>query len=351
MKRTSKIIVVLAVLVAGSMIASAALIPYFGQIKTTAEVKQAVVIGSPGNWHNYNEPIEYTISEDAPGGETFCYKQWVKNRASIPVVVTFDTNSYNGIETKIYDLAPHELDPITEAHEGYGGGLFDFTEEIIVNTVPYFGWDPLTITKVYHYDCTVEFIIDMPRELGEAPDNFDLVFDANADNDPDWLIHWYFDTSKEPIGTHWAFKDGHDPGGWLGKWGDYQALPSWIQASPDTSPCKTFSIIIDSDKLGNDNGKADDCGLPYRFFLQAPLSDQGYPESWTGEVALITFPEAANPWEDSSDFEQETLGTEVTSITLQPDEKRLFCICYIFDLHIGAGTYVLTTTVDATETS
>ena len=53
MKRTSKIIVVLAVLVAGSMIAGASLLPYFGKITTTATVEQSVKLDSksyPESW-------------------------------------------------------------------------------------------------------------------------------------------------------------------------------------------------------------------------------------------------------------------------------------------------------------
>ena len=62
MKRTNKIIVVLAVLVAGSMIASAALIPYFGKITTTAEVSQSVLLDDK----DWGDPITETL--DATGG-------------------------------------------------------------------------------------------------------------------------------------------------------------------------------------------------------------------------------------------------------------------------------------------
>lgn len=339
---------ILAVLVAGSMIATAALIPYFGQVKTTAEVEQAVVIGEPGDWHNYNVPIEYTIPEAAPGGETFCYKQWIWNRASIPVDVTFTTNTYTGIETKIYDLAPHELDPITEAYKGYGGELFDFTQE----EDGYFGWDPLTITKTYDLECNLVITIVTPEPIDDPPENFGMPFDTDCDGTMDWQIQYHADPQSEDRDFNWAFSPLID-GTYKKDIGapprDWDTLPDWIQAS--TNDMKTFTIKINSDYLGNNNGKADDCGLCYRFGLFMAVGAGHIPGSWSGGTAILVFPDPGFDWFVSDGLEQETLGTEVTGMTLQPDEQRLFCICYTFDLHISPGTYVLTTTVDATETT
>ena len=74
---------VLAVLIAVMFvsIATAAVIPHFGVIRTTATVdNQAVQIGEGENpsivWKSYNEAIEPTIpGGTASPGETYCFKQ------------------------------------------------------------------------------------------------------------------------------------------------------------------------------------------------------------------------------------------------------------------------------------
>lgn len=62
--------------------------------------EQAVEISADGIvWRSYNDPIEYTIPHTSPGGESFCFTQWVRNSASIPVDVTFErTDNSNDID-------------------------------------------------------------------------------------------------------------------------------------------------------------------------------------------------------------------------------------------------------------
>jgi hypothetical protein len=89
MKRTSKIIMVLAVLLVSTTLVSAALLTYFGQVQTTANVQQSVVISDGTGWKNYNEPIvrEFVVT----GGSCKSFNHWIKNRAEVPATVNLET--------------------------------------------------------------------------------------------------------------------------------------------------------------------------------------------------------------------------------------------------------------------
>ena len=60
---------------------------------------------------------------------------------------------------------------------------------------------------------------------------------------------------------------------------------------------------------------------------------------WINENLLGT-------WEDT--YFAVNLWQPTTGFTLLSDEVLQFRICYTFALHIGPGTYILTTTIDAT---
>jgi hypothetical protein len=67
-------------------VASAATISYFGQVKMTATVKQAVLLD--GNDIN-SMPIEETAT--VAGGESFCRYHWLQSQTSVPVSLQFET--------------------------------------------------------------------------------------------------------------------------------------------------------------------------------------------------------------------------------------------------------------------
>jgi len=339
MKRTSKIIVVLAVLIAGSMIAGAVLIPYFGQVETTAEVKQAVVIGSPGNWHNYNEPIEYTISEDAPGGETFCYKQWVKNRASIPVDVSFDTNTYEGITTTYRKAIPYSFAYSQDVNDGTVGQL---------------------VTTVAEDGDWMVWTFDFPVELftGDGNLNVGLIIAKDGEgNGPAYQIH---NNDGADAGYAWGTRLMSPWGptigdGWFG-WhsGDDNTdvtTLSWVEAiGQRNTPWQgivsgdgIMEIRILKSVLGDSFHWAASPTVGSGFFAPAYDVTMQIPAGFNWGTPLVTM--------SIPNYIQAELMTTFTSLTLQPGEQLLFKICYAFDLHIGAGTYVLTTTVDATETT
>ena len=59
--------------------ASAGILPYFGVMNIEAKVDQSVVWDGDGEWHDWDDPIEWTI-EDAVGGCQYCNKTKIWNR-------------------------------------------------------------------------------------------------------------------------------------------------------------------------------------------------------------------------------------------------------------------------------
>ena len=84
---------IFAVLIAGTLIASAGLLSYYGKIETTATITQALTL----NGHSWDTPISYTIS--SPAGSTYTRGPVkMRNYADSPIPVTFGTTQewWNG---------------------------------------------------------------------------------------------------------------------------------------------------------------------------------------------------------------------------------------------------------------
>jgi len=85
---------VFAVLIAGTLIASAGLLTYYGTIETKANVEQSVVLWDGSDWVNYNTPIEKDF--DVTGGSCECFAHSILNRAEVeaPIDITESINAY-----------------------------------------------------------------------------------------------------------------------------------------------------------------------------------------------------------------------------------------------------------------
>lgn len=286
----------LAVLIAAMFIgmASAALIPHFGQIKTTATVsEQAVQIGTFTDtivWKSYNDAIEYTIPHSSPGGEPFWYCQWVRNSASIPVDVTFTNNDPAGITTTYYK----DSDPLYTYSQDWGevGVTVEDTGD---------GW----ITWTYTY----------PEEYTH-PDAPQISVAINYPNG--FVIHT---------------ADGHQGPGWYYTIDGGATVPlnlDWVKVSP---------------LKGTNPG-----GGVNTMFVQIKKCALGVTFDWHGYAVS----NGVGIWIELNDGVPQasaTIKTEMTGLTLQSGQKLPFYICYAFALKIGEGTYTLTTTVDATEST
>ena len=102
MQRKKMLIAVLAIVLLVGIV-SAATISYFGQVKMTASVSQAVLVDGK----IYPEITEQTA--DVAGGESFMRCHWLQSQTSVPVTVLFET-AYdpalwdNEITTEIYEI-------------------------------------------------------------------------------------------------------------------------------------------------------------------------------------------------------------------------------------------------------
>ena len=98
MKKIKKLGLVLLVLLIGATLASAGLIPFFGQIQTTASVQQSITIdGQP-----YNQPLEHVIPETS-GGCCYTYEHMISNHACEGIWLDWDHHHATGIEISVYE--------------------------------------------------------------------------------------------------------------------------------------------------------------------------------------------------------------------------------------------------------
>ena len=159
---------IFAVLIAGTLIASAGLLTYYGQVTTTATVSQSILVDGK----DYTVPI--TDSFATTGGCTVCKPHWIKNNACIEGAVSLDTtitgpggpsgvnvayyldewidddNEYNNVVGNVYDDEPY----ITWAING------DDTIDITF-------YNPTTWTVVFDY-----------RVDGESGEDWSLTYDT-----------------------------------------------------------------------------------------------------------------------------------------------------------------------------
>ena len=290
MKKISKIGIVALVLLVATTLVSASLLTYFGQVTTTANVEQAVVISADGiTWNNYNQPVTHIIPEVAPGGETFCFEQWIWNKASIPVSVSLATNGYEGITTT-YSI------PATYSYSGNILGVGITVEDTGDN------W----LLWTYTYDVSPTHTPKMTVSIN-YPTGFAITTGDDGSHDG-----WYY---APDVGSEVRFGDyaGASYGGWV----------------VTTAVGNVLTVKILKSELGDSfhwHGYANYNGA--QVWINGHLDGTGYGD----------LPFEVNFWQPVT-----------APFTLLSNQLLLFRICYSFDFHIAPGTYILTTTVDANE--
>lgn len=318
-KVSRKMMTVTAILISCFIItASGAYLTYFGTIETTANIEQAVVIGKqPGVWHNYNEPVEFVIPESSPGGETFCYKFWVYNRASIPVNVTFDTPSYAGITTEI-----HALNPITTLILENKDASWDIISGDGIQATLTFD----TVANNFNYGLTATGL--------QASTEYAIIYYADM---PDRFVDWGGDNPGALIDTFTT--DGT---------GDCTQSNSVNLAMNLPSP--PDANIDEHDYSGSPDNYAHAHGA--KIWI-VPTSDYSAPELIVWNPATYLFETDLIIYLDCNlgveDYFCKLVEEITPPITMQSKQMIPMLICYTFDLHC-VGNYVLTTTVDATVT-
>jgi len=112
MKKTGKILLVVAAILVATTLVSATLLISFGQVQTTLNVRQSVTIDD----HNWDSPISETLN--ATGGNCYFSERHVlKNDGDHGIWLTFQHTGVpdlDGITISVYYRTHHERDdPIT----------------------------------------------------------------------------------------------------------------------------------------------------------------------------------------------------------------------------------------------
>lgn len=327
----------LAVLVAVMFIgvASAALIPHFGVIKTTATVdKQAVQLSADGsNWLSYNDAIEHTILDAAPSG-TYCFNQWIRSSASVPVDVTFDNNDPGGITTTYWkvDTAP-TIDGVI------GAGEWDEAQSWTDDNGDGGTATIYAMTDTQYLYVAFDTNDEEDARLGQNVHGNDQTSVNINPSDAPWGMPCdiIFQTGSDP--TAWGGMSSGDSDGWETQWKiddiQQESLPVDLVTMTLFNPCRVTEWQIPLSSIGISLG--DEIKIGGAISLPPSAANVIYP------IGL--------DWNNVDTYASFTAGTEITSLTLQPGEQLLFYICHTFDLDIGKATYYLTTIVDATEST
>lgn len=354
---------VLAVLIAVMFIgvASAALIPHFGVITTTATVdKQAVEISADGiDWKSYNDPIEYTISDAAPSG-TYCFKQWIRSSASVPVDVTFTNNDPTGITTTYWkEVNTPTIDGVIDAGEWDGFLWFDET----LTNFPYTNPVDMAIKIYMMNDCDNLYIaLDIPdtfdmRSHPEAEEGGSDTFGLNIGVEGDEASYrrvLQFNTARYPNNPEkredWTELDGYlalwsvainDVNGPWGPDTENLPIPEGVQSKTifdETHRVQEIAIpLSDLDVSLGDVIRVGGCIRAAEF---------------GGYNFHALYPEGLD-WGVASTYKNFAIGSEILEgipFPMQPGDQLQFRICHKFALDIAKATYNLATKVDATET-
>ena len=316
MQRKKMLIAVLAIALLVGVV-SAATISYFGQIKVTTTVSQAVLVDGK----SYPEITEQTA--DVAGGESFCKPHWLESKTSVPVTVTFETT----YSPELTD------DEITVTYLKPLGYKFTGTS-LEVDALQYY---PVGIT-VEDGECKVTWTFDMiagKTLVGDGHWGCGLAISLDGVGAA-FQIHNNDGTTKAyPDGT-WLYSPYHD-GSWHS--GD-ENVPvtdlSWVTCTGmrdiKDNPTGMFTVTISKCMLGEDFHWAVWFGVG--GFYAPNNGYSSYPEGFMWQGTVDSYYVLAN------------LAEVLTlPLTLQPKERLDFYICYKFDPLIEAGTYNIYTTI------
>jgi len=317
MQRKKMLIAVLAIALLVGVV-SAATISYFGQIKVTTTVSQAVLVDG--------QSYPFVIEEDATvaGGESFCRYHWLTSQTSVPVSLKFETYvspDSNGVTVSYLKSKGYKVPVTTVA--SYGIPINVTVEDIG-------SWIQWTFNFFAHNTSNAE-------GDGKFAACVIISFDGAK---PAFQIHNNDGTcSTFPWGT-WLYSP-YDltGGGWHG-WHTSEAAWNtkvediwWIDATGNmyyvSNSEGKLTVAIHKTKLDATFYWAVYASIAH--FSTIPYSISVYPGDFT--------------WGNET-FVPATILEEITSpFTLYAGQVLPFYIRYKFDLLIKAGTYDIYSTV------
>jgi len=288
----------LAVLAAALLVGavSAAVITFFGQVKMTATVSQAVLLDG-------KDYTEMPINESATvaGGECVCTYHWLQSQTSVPVDLKFVTSITDdgGITVEYYKAGELQL----------GSEDFKYRDP----EVPY-----VDSVKLYFSDGKAVWEVKLNGTLISGHWETGAQVCIATATKPLFCVGW-----TPGVGAN--YKE-YTTGGW----GDSQPLPDGFEVI-GVKNSEEFVIKIPFERIA-------DCKWAINIEASWPNHSGScwaqYPKEWGrwGNAASGT-----------AEFPK---GDQITSpFTLQPFERLDFIICYKFEVNIKPGEYIITTTV------
>ena len=321
--------VFLVAVVALSTFGAAALLEYYGTISTTVEVEQSILVDG----QDYTATINDVIEEDAPGGEEFCFKHWLKNQMSVEGTVGLET-SYSpegeGIETTYYTM-PETTTLILENKEIGNNGCGLETWKIIDDgrkaTITFD-----TVNPTFDYDLeAVGLELDTQYALIYYAD-YDPRFDTWGGDNPGAVIEIFTtDTS-----------------------GDYSNLGASVELNMNLPSESDWNINPNPDYCDchNTHDDYEHCRGAKLWIVPTSHLTNGDSlplVSWDMskylfETDLVTYFDC-NIDTLTSNYPIGEYGIPTTEITLESGEEKPFFICYGFDPLIKPKTYTITTEI------
>jgi len=299
MQRKKMLIAVLAMaLLLG--IVSAATISYFGQIKVTTTVSQAVLVDG----QSYADmPIEETAN--VAGGESFCRYHWLKSHTSVPVAIQFETTYSPALADA--EIVTTYTTTITES-SNYPDYFAAFQRLVALQVS---GKTLSTLLGMtLEYTVNVTYCSTISPINNYAP-NINIVMFSGITTKT--VENWGgFTTLGLNTKTFEAL---------MGESGGATVI-----TGTDTTTRESFTT---TSALVSSYGGWQVTMVEVRAQAGAAGGQKLRPTEFKAAGVTIAVP-------DSDTF---------TTLTLQPGELLPFYICYKFDLLIKAGIYTITTTV------
>ena len=330
-------------------IVSAATISYFGQVKMTANVTQAVLVDG----HSYPYVIEETA--DVAGGESFCKPHWLTSQTSVPVAVKFHRDCYpdGGGITVTYPTAILQQRgsgvagwSTGQVHKGvYSVSLTTVTTDDYARA--YITGEGKTLAQIgsvsyWSYVTAAENIYVRPW-VG-------IYLDANPTHNT--LEQWFTDYSAHNNTAFYIQAEPCYADGYLGDFDVWQYWDSgglhplkWLGLESPDLPYEAPTL---QDYI---NGVAMNYPTPYhgnQVFASREYGSltvvgmkfmAGYGGTWANFAGYVDDVMIGGKTHDLELF------LEDIPFTLQPSERLDFYICYKFAENIQGGTYYIYTTV------
>ncbi|MCJ7631562.1 hypothetical protein MUP77_04075 [Candidatus Bathyarchaeota archaeon] len=305
MQRKKMLIAVLAIaLLVGGV--SAAVIQWFGQVKMTATVNQAVLVDGYG--------YPYVIAETAnvAGGESFCRYHWLTSQTSVPVALKFYTD-YDPLLVGA-EITTTYTSTITES-----SSYADYYDDKRIMVLKNIG------------DMTVSEFLGVPLE-----------YTVNVISNPLYAPNICFWMTN---GTHTYVVEA---------WGKDWTGTGWHTVTIQDFFSGTMGYEVTVDTTYGQLNRISPV-QPGTYLPSATAFDEfkAYYGSWTVLSAQVRAQAGAAGGQVLRPVQFKAAGETIDipdldvfdALTLQPGEVLPFYICYKFDLLIEAGTYDIYTTI------